>query len=190
MAKAGTPRFFNDRAKDDWVRSQLPPVPAGAAVREAHYPRFLRDMCEKLDLESRTVWDHYGCGYASYVDGWFYRETAEFRRPPYADGGHHFTGVYAQLCRLGPYFVMGEGAKSWTKSGGGSYLPSFAMLDVFPTPAVASLAGKIARHLAHHGLVRLGKSDLAIQLPPGYDIDTNISDGPLRLYDALFFWFD
>jgi hypothetical protein len=32
--------------------------------------------------------------------------------------------------------------------------------------------------------------DLAQPLPDGYEVETNLPSGQLRVFDALFYWFD
>ena len=54
---------------------------------------------------------------------------------------------------------------------------------------VGSAAIKAVR-LERDGLVRLRRDDLTIELPAHFKIETNLSDGPLKLFDALFYWFD
>jgi hypothetical protein len=173
-----------------WAVSRLPAAPSCGRSIESAYPELIHDLTREFKLESRIEWESYGQGYASYVDAWFYQDKPEFQLPALTKGEMRFTGPYVLLCRDAPYFVMGEGAKSWTAKGGSSYLPGFSSIDEFSTRAVRDLSEKLSAFLAEHGLVRLRKSDVAEELPEDLHFDTNLADGKHRLYDALFFWYD
>jgi hypothetical protein len=82
---------------------------------EAH----LRDACDAVrtttGTQSRIMAEHYGSGYASFVDAWFFKTTSDFnvklQRPwdrLFRFGERH-TGLVVLLSRLSPYFVLMEG---------------------------------------------------------------------------------
>ena len=122
----------------------------------------VQELVADLDVDSRTELDHYGSGYASFVDAWFFRRDWSFRRP---GGRHeHFTGS--------------------------SYLPSFDNVDAFRTPAVRTLARQVEDWLEPRGYGRLEKADLAGYLPEGVVVPTILEDAPFRDFDALFHWED
>ena len=173
-----------------WALPRLPAATYPGKSFESTYPAVIRDLAGKHKLKSRVEWDSYGQGYASYVDAWFYQDNAGFRLSPPVAGAMNFTGLYVLLCRLAPYYVMGQGAKSWTDGSGSSYLPHFSGVDQFPTQAVKDLAVKADTFLASRGLVRLGNAEVAEELPPEFHFDSNHTDGKPRLFDALFFWND
>jgi hypothetical protein len=143
-----------------------------------------------MKLKERSEWNNYGSGLASFFDVWVYRDEPAYRRPRYDDADHSFTGLWVLLCRLAPCYVMGEGEKSWAATHGSRYMPAFSSVDRFPTRAVADLAERVTRHLAPHSLVRLSMSDVAPLVPSEHKFQTNLSNGPLRIFDALFFWND
>lgn len=173
-----------------WALSRLPAAPNGGRSIASDYPDIVREIERKFKLQSRVEWDSHGQGYASFVDAWFYQDTPEFRLPSVAKGSHEYLGLYVLLCRAAPYYVIGQGSKSWTDRGGSSYLPSYSGIDVLPSRAVQELSVKVEALLSARGLVRLHPADVAEELPPDLCFDTNLTDGPHRLYDALFFWYD
>ena len=173
-----------------WAVSRLPAAPGSGRNIESTYPELIRVMAREFKLESRVEWDSYGQGYASFVDAWFYQNKPEFQLPALTKGEKRFTGPYVLLCRDAPYFVVGEGAKSWTAKGGSSYLPDFSSIDEFSTRAVRDLSEKLSAYVAERGLVRLHKSDVAEELPEDLHFDTNLADDKHRLFHALFFWYD
>ena len=149
----------------------------------------VQELAADLDVDSRTEFDHYGSGYASFVDAWFFRRDSSFRRP---GGRHeHFTGLAVLLCRLMPVYCLLEGEKTWSPSGSGSsYLPSFDNVDAFRTTAVRTLARQVEDWLEPRGYGRLEKADLGGYLPEGVVVPTIPEDAPFRDFDALFHWED
>ena len=176
--------------QSDWARSRLPAAPNGGRSIASTYPAICREMEKALKLQSRTEWDSYGQGYASYVDAWFYRDRPEFQLAPLARGQQNFVGLHILFCRFAPYFVCGEGSKSWSSRGGSGGFLNFDSINVIRNPAIRELLAKVDPFLSARGLVRLSKEDVASFLPGGYEIETNLSNAPHRLFDALFFWYD
>ena len=173
-----------------WAVSRLPKAPFDGKKVDSAYPEIIRDVTKRLKLQSKIEDNSYRQGFASYIDAWFYQDRPAFRLPPYAEGVHDFHGLYVLFCRFAPYYVMGQGAKSWSDRAGSSYMLAFSGVDVFQTQAVKDLSGRMDPHLSKYGLLRLHKAQLAEQLPPEFHFDTNLVDEKHRLYDALFFWYD
>ncbi|MES2889629.1 MAG: hypothetical protein V4739_16670 [Pseudomonadota bacterium] len=140
--------------------------------------------------ESRVEWTHYGSGYASYVDAWFYRATPESGVKHAGRDVEAHTGLVVLLSRLAPYFVFMEGQKHWDALSAGSYLPHFDMLDRFDTPAVALLSQHVQRVLESHGLIRVLQAQLGAPLDEGVRVPTILTDDGFRQFDALFHWED
>ena len=63
-------------------------------------------------------------------------------------------------------------------------------VDTFTTLEVEELAHGVAERLDADGLTRLRKCDVAPPLPPEWRFRSNLADGPLRIFDALFHWND
>jgi hypothetical protein len=154
----------------------------------------LTTICEEIEATtgalSRIEWDHYGSGYASFVDAWFYRPTAEFTAKAPAIHGEHYVGLVVLLSRLAAVFVFMEGEKHWHTKGGSSYLPCFQGVDSFSSPGVIGLAAQVQRVLERQGLRRLSRTELERPLPTGTAVPTILSDEPFFEFDALFHWED
>ncbi len=153
------------------------------------YQGLAQAAARRLKLEFRAEWNHYGSGYASFVDLWFYRDNEEFRLP--TERGQSYRGVFVLLGRLGPHFALGEGQKGWDAQTAGSYLPGLEMVDRFSTRATEQLARQLSDFLgAEYGLARLQAEELTPILDPQCDIPTNLSDPPYSVFDAVFHWMD
>lgn len=140
--------------------------------------------------KSRVEWGHYGSGYASFVDAWFYKATPEFNVERPIHQGEEHTGLIVLLSRLSPYFVFMEGEKRWHTEGSSSYLPEFGMLDRLKTAGVVQLAPKVQSVLESHGLFRVMKEQLEESLMPGLRVPTVMADRGFTQFDALFYWED
>jgi len=151
---------------------------------------FIHKAVEAIEAEtntsSRAVFDDYGSGYASYVDAWFYRPTEDFRTGP-----DQYVGLVVLFSRLTNHFVVGEGAKHWNDSGSASsYLPAIQIVDAIENEAVSTLASTAIRILTGMGVRRLKRDDLNPLLPEDTDVPTILTEGPFRLFDAVFYWED
>lgn len=154
------------------------------------YKAICEDLCREFVFSSEIEWEDYGSGYASYIDAWFYRDNDQFKVSSSPEC-RQYTGLFVLFSRLSPYFVVGEGIKSWNINGGArSYLPSFEMVDHFTYQPVADLFGELEPRLIQRGLVRLWKDDLGQLLPENIRVPTILCDPPYRAFDALFHWED
>jgi hypothetical protein len=155
---------------------------------------YLRRVCDEISestgAASKVEWDHYGSGYASFVDAWFYKDTPDFDVREPMRHGHEHTGLVVLLSRLSPFVVFMEGERRWHGHGASSYLPALEAVDQLETPAVATLALQVELVLQRHGLVRAKKSRLDSALDPGLRVPTILTDGPFTQFDALFYWED
>lgn len=165
-----------------------PWTPRDEPAIESELRGAVSSLLSALDLQCRAVFDHYGSGYASFVDAWFFRDDPSFG---HRDGPRHeYTGLAVLLCRLAPVFCLMEGSKSWDGKSRSSYLPAFECVDDLRTEAVRALAPQIERELVSRGYVRLRREALEELLPGELRIPTILSDGPFRKFDALFHWED
>ena len=149
--------------------------------------RVVAALAAELDVEVRAEFGHYGSGYASFVDAWFFRREAAFRK---TTGAEHFTGLVVVFCRLAPLYCLLEGERAWTPSGSSSYLPAFEGVDAFSTGAVQRLSREVQDRLGPRGYVRLERATVSDLLPEGIAVPTILTDGPYREFDALFHWVD
>jgi len=161
---------------------------------EATIDSFLKNICAEINqitgTDSKIEWNHYGSGYSSFVDAWFYRPINEFSVPIDGFNGESYLGLVVLLCRLSPHFVLMEGGKTWHSKGGSSYLPSYGDVDLFASSAVSGLASEIQPVLEQYGLQRLSSRDLGTLLAPDVQVPTIMTDPPFRTFDAMFYWED
>ncbi len=174
----------------EWLWTHLRRVDRFGGPGVDRYRGRVRDLLARMKLEDNSEWNDYGSGTASFFDIWVYRDEPAFRRPKYDGADHAYTGHWVLLCRMAPCFVMGEGEKSWSATNGGRYMPTFNGVDTFTTLEVEELAHRVAERLDADGLTRLRKCDVAPPLPPEWRFRSNLADGPLRIFDALFHWND
>jgi hypothetical protein len=175
---------------DGIIGSTHPWNSGDAQAIEGHYRRVCADVERTCRVKSRTVWDHYGSGYASFVDAWFYRPEPAFAVPQATDYENEYVGLVALLSRSSPYFVLAEGSKGWSGNRGYSYMPSLDSVDRFNNPAVRALARDCTSLLETYGLRRISAAELCQPLPPGTRMSTNLTDRAYTYFDALFHWDD
>jgi hypothetical protein len=157
---------------------------------ERHYRRVCADIESTCRVKSRIDWDHYGSGYASFIDAWFYREDSSFPVVHRADYEHEHTGLVVLMSRSSPFYAMAEGEKGWDTTRGYSYMPALDSVDCLNTPSVEALAVDCERILSLHGMVRIHAEELRQPLPPEVRIQTNLSGSTYTYFDALFNWDD
>jgi hypothetical protein len=166
---------------DDW-----PWVTNDEREVDKNIKSMVADIRRKLQLEDKTEYGHYGSGYASFVDCWLYRPNEQFR----VLNGDHYQGLVILFSRLSPYYVIGQGEKSWHSTGGASYLPEFDFVDNIEHDAVLALVPRVNAILKSRGLLRLQKNDLDVILPKGVKVPTIMADRVYRHFDAIFYWED
>lgn len=174
------------------ITTQQPWSTADEFAVDNFYRQVCAEACRMTDTLSRIEWNHYGSGYASFVDAWFYRAAPGFDVDiTLVDGkGSEHKGLIVLLSRLSPYFVFMEGEKYWHAKGGGGYLPHRDMTDRLTTPAIAVLAERMQAALESLGLVRLFQKDLSAALPADTKVPTILSDDEYTQFDALYYWED
>ncbi|WP_074577540.1 hypothetical protein [Polaromonas sp. JS666] len=157
---------------------------------EGHLKTACESVVRETRAESKIEWGHYGSGYASFVDAWFYKTSPDFDvKHPIRHGEEH-TGLVVLLSRLSPFFVFMEGEKHWHAKGASSYLPAFDMLDKIESKGASSLAEQVQAILERHGLVRVVREQLTEPLPPDLEVPTILADRGFTHFDALFYWED
>jgi hypothetical protein len=157
---------------------------------DAFYRNICSEIAQSTGTSTRIEWNHYGSGYASFVDAWFYKPLPEFYVPELAGDGKAYAGVAVLLSRLSPYFVLMQGEKQWHDRGGSSYMPCIELVDNFSRAVVEALAEEIQALLQEHGLRRLRRDDVSLPLPDGTAVPTILSDEPFTVFDAVFHWED
>ncbi len=170
-------------------RIKWPSGPWKRGRPEGFYKTVCRQLCHDLRIQSKIQWYPYEQGYASFIDAWFYKDTPEFRVHN-SRGKQEFTGLWVLLQRWSPYYVIGQGEKSWGNRTSSTYAPDLNNVDNISSEAVLRLSGRVDRRLKKHGFVRLNKKVVSRRIPQDICIETILSHGDLRLFDALFNWMD
>jgi hypothetical protein len=169
------------------IEDDLPFDAASDLTIRAYYEPLVRTAEQASGSLARVEWDHYGSGYASFVDAWFYPMDGAAR----VEGrGEHHAGVWVLLSRTSRYFVLGQGEKAWNAKGSSSYMPRFADVDAITHPALIRLAPMLTDHFTAAGLKRLRSVDLAAPLAEHHAVPGNLGDPPFHEFDALFHWED
>ena len=157
---------------------------------------YYRSLCEEIKSHTQTLFqlevDHYGSGYSSYCDAWFYQQTSDFASDP-LKSLENYEGLVVLFHRMLPYYVFMQGSKSWPIHDSlmcSHYLPSRKMLDNLANNAVKNLAQKVEKFLTHRGLIRLNTLALTTPLEIAEKIPSVLVDNYLSYYDGLFYWED
>lgn len=170
---------------DEAIRRLLRHLPVGGKRKgNGFYRPICRELVQQFGLQADIEWDHYGCGYASFIAASFYRTTPTLQQL-LRDSHHEPADISILFCRLAPVFAFWQGRVKGS-------LPCFESVDALSSPANVALAQHIEPCLLQQGLARLRKDDVSKVLPACYQdqINTNTGDPPYRLFDALFHWFD
>ena len=170
------------------VREPLPFDPANDEALRRFYEGLVRQIEREQSLRSRVEWNHYGSGYASFIEAWFYPADDRARLSGREEG---HTGLVVLLSRLSRCFVLGQDEKRWSSDGSGSAgLPNFSTVDDITHPAILPFVAPVTALLTAAGLQRLHRQDLAAPLPDTLRVPTILTDLPFRQFDALFHWED
>jgi hypothetical protein len=170
----------------DLVR--FPPVRTPEAALESFYAGLVKEITHFSGCAEKTEWGHYGSGYASFVDAWFYFPDGRARGTS-TTSEHHY-GIYVLLSRLSCFFVVGQGEKTWQRDTSSSYLPDLSSIDSVTHPALLPLELQIDSFLGGAGLTRLRRADLELAIGPEHVVPTIMSEPPFMQFDALFFGVD
>lgn len=160
------------------------------AAIEGHLKYACATVRRKTHTLSRIEWGHYGSGYASFIDAWFYRSGEAFRSAQPPAFGEGYCGLSILLSRLSPYFAFMEGEQHWHAYGGSRGMPHRDRADRFSRAAVRQLAEEVTPLLESMGFLHAPRDFLASPLPAGIRPATALGEPPFTLFDALFYWED
>ncbi len=170
------------------IREPLPFDPTNDEAIRQYYEGLVQRIEREQNLRSRVEWNHYGSGYASFIEAWFYPADDSARLTGREE---HHVGLVVLLSRLSRHFVLGQDEKRWSADGSGSGgLPNFSTVDDITYPAILPLVAPLTALLTAAGLQRLRRHDLAAPLPGTPQVPTILTDLPFRQFDALFHWED
>lgn len=157
---------------------------------EAHLKKACAELLRKTGTRARIDRAHYGSGYASYVDAWFYRNHPDFEARQHTSTGEAHVGLMILLSRLTPYFVFLEDERHWNTSGGSHGMPSLEQVDRLNHPAIRRLADQVQPILEDMGFIRATRDLLQDPIPAGIRVPTVLSEAPYSMFDAIFYWED
>lgn len=172
------------------VGGPLPFDPADDGSILRFYEPLVLAIEREHGLRSRGEWNHFGSGYASFIEVWFYPADGRTRLRAFNVGDERHAGLVVLLSRLSCYFALAEGEKSWSTNGGSGSLPNFEGVDSITHPKLLPFVAPVTSTLTAAGLRRLSRGELAAFLPAEVSVPTILSDPPFRQFDALFYWED
>lgn len=155
-------------------------------VIHGHIKDVIAEVRRENRLLDKSEFGHYGSGYASFVDCWLYRDDEDFK----FDEGSAYWGIVVLFSTLAPYYVIGEGQKTWEARSSSSYLPSFDFVDQLSQPVIQGLEANVCSTLSDRGMVRIYAHELSARLPRHMSVPTILADPPFRHFDAIFHWED
>lgn len=140
------------------------------------------------NLDYKAEFEHYGSGYASYVEVFCYKKDGSSSEE--RNGVLEIDGIRIYICRLTPVAVIGKGRVTKHDKGGSSdFLPS-QNVDVLPSGDWEEMAAGIRGVLARYHFKDLDSNYVSQPLPFEADIPTLLGDPPYKIFDALFYWED
>lgn len=154
----------------------------------AHIKGTIATLAQRTGLALEPEFDHYGSGYASYVD--IFARRRDDSGATQRSGHLEITGLRVYLSRLAPIACMGKAMISRGPTFGSfSYLEP-SQLGTTPGDAWNDVARAMRGALSERGYALLPAALAARALPFDVEIPTVLSDGPFRYFDAVFFWED
>ena len=99
------------------VGEPLPFDPADDLSIRCCYEGLIKQIETTQHLHARVEWNHYGSGYASFIEAWFYPEDNRTSLPPFHTGNKRHVGLVVLFSRLSRYFVLGQDERSWSADG-------------------------------------------------------------------------
>lgn len=187
-----TPAQIDRLLSGQSISDRMPWSSGDAQQVDDFYRAVCADIMRETGTQSRIERGHYGSGYASYIDAWFYRPDPSFKPKHPLGYEQEYAGLILLLSRLSPCAVMMEGSKGWSVSNrtAASYMPAATMVDELENTVIIALAARVQALLESHGIRRLSHADLAAPLAPALSVPTILTDPPYTEFDALFHWED
>ena len=153
---------------------------------------YLRQVVGSLarvnNLTYEADFNHYGSGYASYVDCFCWKRDGSSTK--IEDREQSIDGIRIYLSRLAPIAVFGEGLVTKHTNGGSSDFLSNTTVGTLPPGDWNIQIQGIRKQLESFNFQILEREYLNQFLPFKATIPTIMSDPPYRLFDAFFYWED
>lgn len=136
-----------------------------------------------------TEFDHYGSGFASYVDVFITKKDGSSIKE--IDDITWIQGVSLYLCRLAPVAVFGKNEKTKDKNGGGSF--GFLREDNVGTTPEGNweeIIDEVTNVLKQNQIQLLNRDLIMKPLEFEIEIHTILKDSNYNIFDVLFYWED
>ncbi|MFI7701984.1 hypothetical protein [Nonomuraea sp. NPDC049480] len=156
---------------------------------------FLRWVVADLDRMPTSIvhhaeFQHYGSGYASYVEVFITKRDGSMRRSE--NGWTHVEGLSLALCRLAPLAALFEPdiRSSGPGGGGGHGLPDLSRVADAAPPGWTEEYRQIGQVLDRHDIALLDSQVLSLPLEAELRVETVLGSPPYSVFDAWFHWRD
>jgi len=179
-----------ERVEEIYSTGQLDYSKVQDSVLTTTYDSVSKTVQEQLGVLEQREWTGYGSGTASFLESWFYLPEPRFEAKKYDTDEYSYTGVTVIFSLLEPMFAVYENVKSWSEFSGISMLPSFQSIDQFESSDTRDLAQSICRAIRDLGIPQVSKRTLSVPIDASIRIESNMSNGPLLLFDAFYHWMD
>ncbi|MGI5205143.1 hypothetical protein ACQEU6_26640 [Spirillospora sp. CA-108201] len=170
------------------------PLP-GAWDHVRDVDRFLRRRVAELNRLPLVVveyaeLDHYGSGYASYVDVFATKRDGSTRQDD-EDGGVSVECLNVLLCRLAPIACLLQPDSRWqTPDSSCSISPNIDRVIAAPDQSWTDEFHQIRDLLDQRGISLIGPDLLTRSLPEGLEVRSNLANSTQTIFDAWFHWLD
>jgi hypothetical protein len=167
----------------------MAPYQAGDADEiERYLKRILRDLEDSRNIKLSADFNHYGSGYASYVDVFCWKK----------DGSAESTvkdccttnGISLYLNRLAPCAVWGVNQRTQSAQSGSYGFLRVETMGVHPPGDWSEFIAEVERKLKKWNIEIPSRERLLPSLSFEVTIPTILSDPPYHVFDALFYWED
>lgn len=168
----------------------LSPYSEGDDARiEAYLRRVVAGLSRSKLIGVEAKFDHYGSGYASYVDVFCYKRGGQSTTEK--GGVLWVDGLTVYLCRLAPFASIGRGERTKHDTGGSSdYLDPSKVGECPPGDWSREVSEVRTKLVEHYGFTLPSQDELRQRLPFETRIPTVLADLPYSVFDALFHWED
>lgn len=164
------------------------PYSVSSEAVEAYLHNVVLELQQRASLEISAIFNHYGSGYASYVD--VFCEKAQGRSKVQQGNELYSHAIVVYLCRLAPVAIYGAGLKIKRPQSESYRHIRLEGLATTPEGDWATELEDIVTVLKKLGFTLLDKESLVQPLAFKAKIRTSFGTLPYTVFDALFHWED
>lgn len=187
--------------KGNIVGNTFPYDTKNEAEIEAHMKRLYYRMKRIPNVICEADWDHFGSGYASFVEFFCYRKEDVIindDKEKYGILEYEKAGIILDVSRLAPVYIIGEGdrwetirtATNEVIGGGYSSLPGHAKLSKV-SEKFDLLVYQLQQALSEFNYEKLVENEMNQRLPFQTKIPTIYREpSEYMVLDAIFYWED